>query len=467
MAKPTPQDKEAQFKVNELFFSITDLRGIILTGNDVFTRVSGYEREEIIAKPHSIIRHPDMPRTVFKLLWDTIQAGKPIVAYVKNMAKDGSYYWVMACVFPLKDRYLSIRFKPTSPVFGLVQEVYKKMLAEEKVSGMEGAAALLMKILGEKGFHSYEEFMRFAMIEEMKAKSEAIKEMYESGQLSRFIFRQRRNQEDNLLGKMSMIYRSCRDVDQIFADNFKKMDNFVALNKRLTEKSVYIMDLAEEIRLLSLNASVESNRMKDAGRTLSAVANEMKDNSQESAAKISEVITHIDNVVKDLTGLIFELAASKVQVEMMTFFTQEILGKLQTSGAKITVTEMQDVKGNVICLIETLDRTSRETLRKLGTLTEHLSELGIRIRQLQGYVRGAELIHVNGIIETAKSQNARGFSVIFNRAVRLVKAAKVELDEFREGVVLIREEANMILGQDREITFLLDKVGVLVRDLNA
>lgn len=467
MAKPTPIDKEAQFRVNELFFSITDLRGIILTGNDVFTRVSGYEREEIIAKPHSIIRHPDMPRAVFKLLWDTIQANKPIVAYVKNMAKDGAYYWVLACVFPLKDKYLSIRFKPTSTVFSLVQEVYKKMLAEEKISGMEGSVKLLTQILEEKGFRSYEEFMRFAMIEEMKSKDTAVKELYDSGQLSRFVLRQKRNEEDSLKGKMSLIYRTCRDVDHIFSNNFKKMDNFVTLNKRLTEKSVYILDLAEEIRLLSLNASVESNRMKDAGRTLSAVANEMKDNSQESAAKIAEVIHHIENVVKGLTGLIFELSASKVQVEMMTFFSQEILNKLQTSGAKITVAEMQDVKSNVIFLIETLDRTSRETLRKLGSLTEHLSELGIRIRQLQGYVRGAELIHVNGIIETAKSQHAQGFSVIFNRAVKLVKAAKIELDEFREGVVMIREEATTILGQDREITFLLDKVGVLVRELNA
>jgi aerotaxis receptor len=111
--KPSPRNQESPFKNDEFFFSITDERGVIEAGNDVFTRISGYAIEEMIGNPHSIVRHPDMPRVVFKLLWGTIKQRQPIVAYVKNMAQDGSYYWVLASVFPIGKRYASIRIKPT------------------------------------------------------------------------------------------------------------------------------------------------------------------------------------------------------------------------------------------------------------------------------------------------------------------------------------------------------------------
>ena len=127
-----PRNKERQFDLSELFFSVTDHKGHILVGNDIFTRISGYTREELIGQPHSIIRHPDVPRAVFKLLWDYLEAGKTIAAYVKNMAKDGCYFWVIALVMPCPGGYLSVRMKPISPIFELAKEVYADILAVEK-----------------------------------------------------------------------------------------------------------------------------------------------------------------------------------------------------------------------------------------------------------------------------------------------------------------------------------------------
>ena len=91
MKKVAPINKEAPFNYDEFFFSTTDKRGVIEYGNEVFIKISGYKREDLMGKPHSIIRHPDMPRCVFKIFWDTIKTGAPIAAYVKNMAADGSY----------------------------------------------------------------------------------------------------------------------------------------------------------------------------------------------------------------------------------------------------------------------------------------------------------------------------------------------------------------------------------------
>jgi PAS domain S-box-containing protein len=105
-------EHERAFGAGELFFSATDRKGIIRAGNDVFVRVSAYERDELIGRPHNIIRHMDTPRCVFKLLWEYLERREPIAAYVKNRAKDGGYYWVLAVVVPAGDGYLSVRVKP-------------------------------------------------------------------------------------------------------------------------------------------------------------------------------------------------------------------------------------------------------------------------------------------------------------------------------------------------------------------
>jgi PAS domain S-box-containing protein len=98
--RPTPTGRERTFDDEEIIVSKTDLSGRITYANDVFLRISGYTEAEVIGQPHSLIRHPDMPRSVFNLLWKTIGAGQEIFAYVVNMAKNGDHYWVLAHVTP-------------------------------------------------------------------------------------------------------------------------------------------------------------------------------------------------------------------------------------------------------------------------------------------------------------------------------------------------------------------------------
>ena len=87
---------ETEVPKDELIISRTDLKGIITYANETFAHISGYEPQELIGKPHNILRHPDMPKSIFKELWDTIQAGKIWSGYVKNLRKDRGYYWVYA-----------------------------------------------------------------------------------------------------------------------------------------------------------------------------------------------------------------------------------------------------------------------------------------------------------------------------------------------------------------------------------
>jgi len=96
----TPSGQERFFPASGLIVSKTDLKGRITYANGLFCKVAGYRESELIGQPHSIIRHPDMPRSVFRLLWDTIEDRREIFAFVKNMARNGDHYWVFAHVTP-------------------------------------------------------------------------------------------------------------------------------------------------------------------------------------------------------------------------------------------------------------------------------------------------------------------------------------------------------------------------------
>ncbi len=133
-----PTGRESPFLETELIVSKTDLKGRITYANEVFQRVARYSARELIGKPHSIIRHPDMPRCVFKLLWDTIQAKREIFGYILNMASNGDHYWVFAHVTPTYDAsgnvigYHSNRRKPDPAQIAKIAPIYKTLLEEER-----------------------------------------------------------------------------------------------------------------------------------------------------------------------------------------------------------------------------------------------------------------------------------------------------------------------------------------------
>lgn len=157
------QGRELHFGKDEIIVSKTDLKGRITYANRVFMRLAGYEEKYLINAPHSLIRHPAMPRCVFKLLWDTLEAKKEIFAYVVNKAKNGDYYWVFAHVTPSFDGfgnvngYHSNRRVPDRRVLdGTIIPLYRQLLAEEekfanRKDGMNSAFNSLLALLKEKG----------------------------------------------------------------------------------------------------------------------------------------------------------------------------------------------------------------------------------------------------------------------------------------------------------------------------
>ena len=124
---------EIELDTKAFLVSETNSKGIIKFANDDFCKVAGYKLEELLGKPHNIVRHPDMPKVAFQGLWDTIRSGKKWRGFVKNKAKDGRYYWVYATVFPFKScdgemGYISCRRK----VSDMEKEKYEKLYAKIK-----------------------------------------------------------------------------------------------------------------------------------------------------------------------------------------------------------------------------------------------------------------------------------------------------------------------------------------------
>lgn len=164
MQKPTPNQTQKSLNAEDFIVSKTDSNGKILYGNKTFIKLSGYAESELLGAPHSILRHPDMPKIVFKLLWDRIKNKEEIFAYVKNLCKDGSYYWVLANVTATVDPngtirdFHSVRRKPSAKALDIIPGLYNQLLSAERAGGIDASRKLLDTILNEKGV-SYDGFI--------------------------------------------------------------------------------------------------------------------------------------------------------------------------------------------------------------------------------------------------------------------------------------------------------------------
>ena len=158
-------DEEKVFLPNELIISRTDTRGTITYCNDIFAKMSGWTKEELMGSNHNLIRHPHMPKIAFQLAWDLIKGKREFYGYVKNLCKDGCFYWVFAYITADLNEageiagYTSYRrFAPKLAVHTM-DPIYKLLLAAEVEGGVESSQKVLEQYLEENGFSSYDQFI--------------------------------------------------------------------------------------------------------------------------------------------------------------------------------------------------------------------------------------------------------------------------------------------------------------------
>jgi PAS domain S-box-containing protein len=157
-----PTSKEVKMKPEDMIVSKTDIKGHITYCNDAFMEFAGYYEEELLGQSHSIIRHPDMPRAVFRLLWNKLHEEEEFFGFIKNMCKDGSFYWTYSNIFLNFGAenellgYMSVRRYPPVEGVEFFQNLYQKMLEVESQyegsrEGMDASWSLLQEVVSEKG----------------------------------------------------------------------------------------------------------------------------------------------------------------------------------------------------------------------------------------------------------------------------------------------------------------------------
>lgn len=411
---------ERPFKIEELFFSATDLKGLILSGNEVFTRISGYSDEELVGAPHNIIRHADMPRCVFKLLWDEIEAGRPIAAYVKNRAKDGAYYWVMATVVPVEGGYLSVRLKPSSAYFEAAQAIYGELRAvEEQIESenirdrkpaIEASTARLIELLSDAGFGSYQAFMHTALLAEIQGRDEqlAVSTHERLGTIAR----------GTDPTTVALLESSALVND--YVDELLSLESYVELGPKLNGKAEYIVGLSADVSLFSLNALLASARAGEAGAALSAVAGLLRSNSERSGPTFNLIDESISSVTGALGEILFVIASTKVQSEMAMVFAQELAADEGDHAS-----ELRNMAALSECILGNVDRLSVA----LDGVEQHIRSVRRHVQHLRQDLSLMRALEVNGRIEAVHVPSTTGILNVFNSIGEQIGTARTEVDE--------------------------------------
>jgi PAS domain S-box-containing protein len=161
-----PTGIERPWGEEEIIVSMTDPKGHITYANEVFQRVAQMSERELLGKPHNIIRHPAMPRCVFKLIWDILYERHEIFAYVNNIAKSGDNYWVFAHIFPNLNAsgntigYTSFRRKPVAAKVARINDIYATLLNEEAKhasprDGINASCSALLQLLNGMNYDQF------------------------------------------------------------------------------------------------------------------------------------------------------------------------------------------------------------------------------------------------------------------------------------------------------------------------
>lgn len=436
MARPTvvPRPQERAFGPHELFFSTTDRKGIIRSGNQVFVRVSAHPLEKLLGAPHNIIRHPDMPRAVFQLLWSYLDQGKPFAGFVKNMAADGCYYWVMALVVPIDGGYLSVRLKPSSAYFPVVRDLYTELVAIERAAGDDGGAwrdgmaratARLVEAIGSLGFASYDEFMRIALAAELSGHRDAQRALAGTG-----------HEHDAVTDDLAPTLASCGAVEHGLDDLFSRVDGLLATIKQLGTAATYVLGLAGDIHLISLNALVGSCRLERGGEGLSVVTEDLARLSQECTDNVNAMAVQLRELSASLGETAFSVTAAKLQIEMTSCFIRELSHERL---AEPDATADARLRGDLRTLTESLMASTAQLIQALPRAQAPIPRL-IRLQhELETDLRRLSSVHLIGAIQAVGIPEAGMFRELLDRIVGQLQRSTGELEQLAEGVMSLRE----------------------------
>lgn len=354
-----PESGEAPFNIDEIFFSHTDERGVIKSGNFLFQKISHYSWDELLGAPHKIIRHEDMPKGVFHLLWGTIQSGKLMGAYVKNRTKDQLEYWVFAVILPYSGGYLSVRIKPSTEMLGRVEQLYTRALEREKdgTHTPEESSAFIVGEIQGMGFCDYAAFCSHVLAQEL-ASRDALLKRAPSASKGRF---------QNMLNAASDLQKETAGLSQAF----------------------------EAIGTIPTNLRVIATRLEAAGGAISVLSQNYWAMSQEISGWFNSFVADPRSDFAKIRDTIDECwmlhCTAQILQEAATDFERERrqLGTIETDTEK-----------------KSLDQLSIEQTmianKGLKRISEEAERIATAITVMRRYISGLSMTRVMCKIESAR-----------------------------------------------------------------
>ena len=322
MTRVPPTGAHHEVGINDMFFSTTDERGVIQESNNVFIRLSRYSRDQLAGAPHNIIRHPCMPGGAFYAMWNTLHAGKPFVAYVHNLAKDGSQYDVLATVTPLKaGGYLSVRmracctdiFNAASSIYEQVRELedgYISQGCNRREAAEKGAGNIIEKLNG-AGFPSYDEFQWTVLPAEVMRREAQV-----DGKPPR---------RDTATGELRIIHDAVHSV-------YDELNQWMEELERLGELSTQLKNAGEKINQEldttgRLTAQIEVLN-RESGARYEDILMPLRVWVQMRGIISAKIVNVVDGIAAlDRTGAEtrFGVALARLQTTMMANFVAELI----------------------------------------------------------------------------------------------------------------------------------------------
>ena len=306
--------------VEDLFFSTTDRKGVILLANHVFAYYARHDYDELVGAPHNIIRHPAMPGGAFRVVWRMLQEGRSTCAYVLNLAGDGSAYWAFATLAPIGDHYISVRSSPCQDeVREPLQEVYARVRAievEARENGKSAAQAAeigeqaLLAELAELGFGSYEDFLRVVVPAEVAARQLKSKGIPEPAGATGVLKR--------LNEHAVKIHRQVSGLG-VDLTSFENIAHRLGADATAAETAV--ATLGEALR----HAAEKAEALAERAPLVASAAKPLSVQCDRVVERLDAVVEHVAAVRDGRSELRFSVALAQLQAEMIGRYTVAVL----------------------------------------------------------------------------------------------------------------------------------------------
>ncbi|MGK7752250.1 MULTISPECIES: PAS domain-containing protein [unclassified Roseovarius] len=352
---PTPPGAEVDYPPEQLLASATDPRGVIGYANQEFCRVAGMPKEDLVGAPHKVVRHPDMPRGLFHLMWARLHAKLPVCTYVKNSTADGGFYWVFATVTPTRDGYLSVRIKPRSDFFDLTRDIYTAMLAEE-AGGMppDKSADWMLGRLAEQGYPDFDAYSLAALDAEFNRRE---------------------------------------DIDQAAESDLRKIAQLTELMNESDLLVQRIIEIFQQVRGEPINLRILSSRLEGAGVAIGTISKNYETMS-------SDMYQMIERLRCDETGLLVRMRGALVRAQSLS----QIAGLMDLTARQSAVkydAANRNLGGREILHAQSASLTeiSRAAVSEVASLGKLVPDV---CRQLRRRINGLDLVKLLCRVESGR-----------------------------------------------------------------